>query len=227
MSKENGWIAERLRETMHRAKIDGPTDLARRSKLSAVTVCSYARGDRRAPYDACVKMAEVLGVDVDWLYTGGSVGLEIKAMSYDAIPAVAINQELRHAEPGGMIPLYGSALAGPDGGVTMAERIDTIQAPAPISSVKDAYAVLVAGESMEPRYIPGETVYVSPYLPVRRGDFVVAQVTGEKDHHVQGYIKRFIAISDDALVLEQFNPRREIIFSRKRVKSVHRIVLAG
>ena len=126
------------------------------------------------------------------------------------------------------IPLYSSALAGPDGSVSIGVTLmEMIEAPAPVAAVPDAYAVRVVGESMEPRYFSSEIVYVHPRMPVKKGDFILAQITDNGGGDVMGYVKRLVSIDDRKLVVEQLNPKREISFPRDRVKSVHKIVLAG
>ena len=127
------------------------------------------------------------------------------------------------------IPLYSAALAGPDGSISIgASVLEMIEAPAAVAAVPDAYAVRVVGESMEPRYFSGETVYIHPRMPVRKGDFVLVQIMEDgNDGAVMGYIKRLVSIDDKRLIVEQLNPDKEIVFARARVKSLHKIVLAG
>ena len=97
-----------------------------------------------------------------------------------------------------------------------------------LASVNNAYAVFVSGDSMEPRYLPGETVYVHPGKPVRKGHFVVVQIAGDTDDAPpRGFVKKFVGWIGSRLVLEQYNPPGEIEFDKADVISVHRIVLAG
>ena len=140
----------------------------------------------------------------------------------------------RNAELGGparfgaRIPAYGQAVGGRDGEFILnGNRIVDVLAPPSLAGVPDAYAVYVVGDSMEPRYFGGEAVFVNPRLPVRRGDFVVAQIAvvdGEPPH---AYIKRFVARDARMLRLEQFNPRKTLAFPVGRVISVHRIIMGG
>src|SRR5262249_62124083 len=99
--------------------------------------------------------------------------------------------------------------------------------PPSLEGVPDAYAVYVVGDSMEPRYFAGEAVFVNPRLPVRRGDFVVAQVAADESEPPHAYIKRFVAREARSLKLEQFNPRKTLEFPISRVISVHRIIMGG
>jgi transcriptional regulator with XRE-family HTH domain len=69
-SAEMKGFAKRLNDTAHRAGIYRPTNLAKMSGLSAVTVAAYMRGTRGASLHACYALAEALKVNPVWLYCG-------------------------------------------------------------------------------------------------------------------------------------------------------------
>ena len=132
------------------------------------------------------------------------------------------------AQMGAAIPAFGQAVGGKDGEFILnGNRIADVLAPPSLQGVPDAYAVYVVGDSMEPRYFAGETVFVNPRLPVRRGDFVVAQVAAEEGEPPHAYIKRFMVREAKSLKLEQFNPKKALEFPISRVVSVHRIIMGG
>lgn len=124
------------------------------------------------------------------------------------------------------IPVYGQAVGGADGEyIFNGQLIDDTICPPGLENVPDAYAVNIDGDSMFPRFKSGETAIVHPGRPPRRGDDVVVQIAnknhGEPPH---GYVKEFLGWSGSKLKLGQFNPHREITFSRDDVISVHKIV---
>jgi len=126
------------------------------------------------------------------------------------------------------IPAYGQAMGGKHGEFILnGNKVADILAPASLNDVHDAYAVYVAGDSMEPRYFAGEAAFVHPGLPVRKGDFVVAQIAAEEGSPPLAYVKRFLSMDDKRLRLEQLNPKKTMEFPRKRVVSVHLILMAG
>jgi len=128
----------------------------------------------------------------------------------------------------GAIPVYGHAMGGGDGQFVLnGNHISDLIAQPALAGVPGAYAVYVAGESMEPRYHPGEAVYINPRLPVRRGDYVVAQIVGDDEDQPEAYVKRFVGQDGNVLRLEQFNPNKILEFPRKRVVSIHKIVMGG
>lgn len=127
------------------------------------------------------------------------------------------------------IPVYGKAVGGADGEFVLnGNQIADVLAPASLDSVRDAYAVQVAGDSMEPRYEAGEIVYVNPNIAVRRGDYVVAQISADVEGDPPlAYIKRFERRNGDTLHLSQFNPEKVLTFPWSKVVSIHRIIMSG
>lgn len=131
------------------------------------------------------------------------------------------------------IPILGRAAGGPNGRFIMnGEQVGTTFCPTSLEGVDGAYAAYVFGTSMVPRYFPGETVWVNPYLPVAQNDFVIAQLRGEHDGDpLDAYVKQFVSRNGKELVLRQLNPAEGedelMIFPESLVFSVHKIVFAG
>lgn len=76
------------------------------------------------------------------------------------------------------LPVRGVAAAGTDAlFITNGEPHDWLLRPAVLIGVNEAYAVIAAGSSMEPRYFDGEVVFVHPGRRVAPGHhtFVVVQ----------------------------------------------------
>ena len=127
------------------------------------------------------------------------------------------------------VPAYGKAMGGRHGEFVLnGNKIDDILAPPSLRGVKEAYAVYVAGESMEPRYEAGEVLFVNPRLPVRRSNYVVAQIANPDDETSPlAFIKRFVSKGGGKLKLEQFNPPEVMEFDEDEVVSVHKVVMGG
>lgn len=139
--------------------------------------------------------------------------------------AVVISQNVTSVHK---IPVYGSAVGGVDGEFAMNGGIlYEVAAPPALTNVSGAYAVQITGESMEPRYFDGEIVFVNPHRRVVKGDFVIVQILVEGDDPPLAFVKRFIRHNDVELVLEQYNPAKELRFPHDRVRSVHFITMGG
>src|SRR5215475_8364006 len=120
----------------------------------------------RLPEEVRGRVAEILGIDERILKEPSSSSEFAK-----------LNTEFRSARVTTWIPVYGHAMGGKDGEFILSgNEVSEVIAPPSLSHIPDAYAVYVVGDSMEPRYFAGETVFVNPRLPISRGSFVVAQI---------------------------------------------------
>jgi phage repressor protein C with HTH and peptisase S24 domain len=131
--------------------------------------------------------------------------------------------------PAKLIPVLGEAAGGSDGRYWFnGNPIDYVACPPSLDGVPGAYAIYVDGESMAPRYLPGEVVWVHPHKPARRGDDVIIQIRPKEDGEPPyGYIKEYVGWSGNLLTLRQHNPESQLTFDRDEVVSIHPIVLAG
>jgi phage repressor protein C with HTH and peptisase S24 domain len=173
----------------------------------------------RLPEEVRGRVAEILKVDER----------QLKVVGLKSSPAAQPNASLA----GGVridrwIPVYGQAVGGRDGEFILnGNQVTEVLAPASLSSVPDAYAVYVVGDSMEPRYFAGETVFVNPRQPISKGAFVVAQIAAGENDPPHAYVKRFVSQDSKRLRLEQYNPKKVLEFPTSKVVSVHRIIMSG
>jgi phage repressor protein C with HTH and peptisase S24 domain len=217
---------QRLRVAREQAGFSRASDAARAMGIEEPTYLGHENGSRGLSR-AAPRYARFFGVSLDWLIDGRS------ALASAAEPPLAAPP--RNAEIGGparfggtRIPAYGQAVGGRDGEFILnGNRIVDVLAPPSLQGVPDAYAVYVVGDSMEPRYFAGEAVFVNPRLPVRVGDFVVAQIAAEEGEPPLAYVKRYVGQNDKSIRLEQLNPPKKLTFAADRLVSIHRIVMSG
>ncbi|WP_262691278.1 S24 family peptidase [Kordiimonas aestuarii] len=118
------------------------------------------------------------------------------------------------------LPVLGRAQGGSDGNIVMEDSaIDWAYRPVPLEGVADAFAVLVTGDSMVPKYAAGDLVYVNPEKQPRKGRYVLVELDGHK-----GLVKQFDRWDGDTLVLHQFNPASELRFDRREILRVLLII---
>lgn len=137
------------------------------------------------------------------------------------------------------IPLVGTGdcaiieFADETGGMLEVERcsfdadhtVRMIARPPALQGARDLYAIYFHGESMMPRFEPGEVGIVDPRRPAGPGDYVLVQLNnGEEDHVTSVLVKRLVRASARELVLEQFNPPATFTVPRSRVARFHRIL---
>lgn len=188
---------------------------------------AHENGSRGIGADDADRYAKAFAVSREWLLNArGAMSDSVppKNATTPAPNAFAPVEPVTQIRSSRQIPVYGRAEGGNNGVLVLDGRAtEYVAAFSSLESVPDAYAVYVAGTSMEPRYYAGELVQVHPSRPPRRGDFVVAQVRGKGDM-VEAYVKRYVGRSDTQLLLEQFNPPGPVAFDLADVLAVHLVI---
>ena len=120
-----------------------------------------------------------------------------------------------------MVPVYGYAAASLDSNLNLAngEIVDWVIRHPSLNGIRDAFAIYVFSDSMEPRYYPGELVYVHPGRPPERNkDCVVELKNGD------AYLKRYMAQTDDEICVMQYNPEKNLTFKKSDIQAVYAVV---
>lgn len=183
------------------------------------------------PEDAREALAPLLGLKPDELRERAG----LKPEANDNLPrpprkvVIARSQAALRAQAGERLAVLGSAEGGSDGHTPWnGDIVDYVPRPANLVGVPQAYAIYVYGTSMEPRYFPGELLYVHPGRPVHPGCFVLVQLKPRKEGEVpRAFLKRLVRQTQTKLILEQFNPARQFDVKLADVLSTHRIVGSG
>ncbi|OAB57512.1 hypothetical protein AY599_23590 [Leptolyngbya valderiana BDU 20041] len=209
-----------LREHM-RARSITNIELARRVDAHPVTISKLLNG--RAPMtDSWMEtIADALGTSVRAIWEGEVPGEQAPATTPP--PARPRPPDMLTEVERKSLPVYGLAAASPLGNLMMsAEPIEWIEPPPVLDRVRDAYALIVTGDSMVPRYEAGDMIAVHPYRPVRQGDHVVIQEAIEGGTRVS--IKRFEKIDETHIHATQYNPPAHVTFRRDQVMAMHRVL---
>jgi len=191
-----------------------PSGLAKRSGLDATTFNPSKRRmpDGRARWPSTESLAKVLDA------TGASLEM------FTAL--VTGSRAVTSARPPRRIPLLGLAQAGGDGffddaGFPVGGSWDEVSLP----EIGDphAYALEIAGDSMQPVFRDGDMVVISPAAPIRRGDRVVVRtIAGEV------MAKQLSRRSAKRIELKSLNPEhRDRSFDLTEVAWVHRVIWAS
>jgi phage repressor protein C with HTH and peptisase S24 domain len=124
------------------------------------------------------------------------------------------------------VPVFGVAEGGPGADFWMnGEIVDYVRRPSGAQKSTKIYALYIVGTSMSPRYEEGELVYVSPSRSPAIGDYVVVELHPEsREGTSRGFIKRLVKRTPTKIILEQFNPPKQIEFAQTKVKSMHRVI---
>jgi len=125
------------------------------------------------------------------------------------------------------VPVYGTAAGNVASAVQLIEGdvVDRVRRPPGIMGAPNVYALYVDGDSMSPRFEPGELIYVHPDRKCRPGDYVVVQVRYGDGEPIQTFVKRLKRRTQRFLVLEQYNPPDgQMKVDAASVVAMHRIL---
>jgi len=162
------------------------------------------------------QIAEETGASYDWLALGRGSPPGRSALSALRGPTAAGHlQRQINVEPAppprmgdireSLVPVYSAVQAGPGFVVLSTDPVKMIARPESIRYVKDGYVVIVSGESMVPRYEPGEMVVVNPRLPVIAGRYYIF-ATDPDDGEFKATLKRLVSQTATHWHVEQLNP---------------------
>jgi phage repressor protein C with HTH and peptisase S24 domain len=97
--------------------------------------------------------------------------------------------------------------------------IDWVPRPRSLLNVHEPYALYMVGESMMPRFRPGQLLYVNPHRPITPG---YGAVVTKKTNAVM--VKEFVRRTNQTLLVRQYNPEEPIEIDLDEVVDVHTIV---
>ena len=120
-------------------------------------------------------------------------------------------------------PVFSAAEGGSGVMVVSTDPIDIVPRPWFMREVRDGYAVLVVGESMEPVFEPGDMAIVNPRLPVMRGRDAIF-TTSEQHGEFRAMIKRLVRWDDDHWYVRQYNEPREFALIREEWPEALRVI---
>lgn len=188
-------------------------DLARFLDVHPAIVNRILKGTRQVKGFEVERIATFLRCSIDDLLTS----TEAKMLEGQSpLQKVELPQDAGDRD----LPVRGAAVGGAnvmffDNGTVF----DWIKRPPALTSVPNAFAVYMVGESMEPRYYAGDTLYIHPSRPARTGCFVLIELPDQ-----QAVIKRFISQDDNRVRVEQFNPAKQFDIPRSQVVGMYRVV---
>jgi len=126
------------------------------------------------------------------------------------------------------LPIVGVPVPGDEERIIVdLEPHGSVLAPPQLETVPGAQALYVRGRSMEPRYYPGELVYLNPARPPNPGDFVLALVREPQFAAPIGYVRQYLGEDARQIRLATLNPKRHYAVDRRALVSMTTIVGAG
>ena len=161
----------------------------------------------RLPETVREQLSEILQVPESQLKGGGGQGVKFSP---------GRQARLTYSASSDKIPVLGGGSSEP---------VEHVSRPPQLAGVNQAYAVYVTASNMEPRYYPGELVYVHPAKPVTAKAFVLVQIRAEREGEAPTTsIMRFVKRTATKVTLGQLNPPKDIEIKASDLLSTHRIV---
>lgn len=210
-------LATRLTEVMKELNLSDRTELAAFCGVSQGLVTQWFSGQTglgKKPLKAFGRTR----FSLDWLTEGRLP----KYRADGAIDAAELEDAPDIIGPQRLIPIVGRVEAGPDGLL----HIDDFNGDSPdgyllwYTTCTEAYALRIRGESMSPRYLPGEFVGVDPCAQVLPSDEVIVLL-----HDGRRMIKRLLWQRDDQACFESVNKAfQNIILDASEIAGMHLVL---
>ncbi|WP_075216100.1 XRE family transcriptional regulator [Mongoliimonas terrestris] len=192
--------------------------------VSPQAVGQWERGQNDISMENLRSVAQVLGIDPVAANRGEIVEL-------GPIKSGLPNEAERVTEPSSVtlgprsVPVLGVTVGGEDADFYMnGDVVDYVRRPPGAEQMRKLFALHVLGDSMVPRYDPGELVYCGGRAPVP-GDYVVIEMHPQESSPVgKCFLKKMKRRAGGRLICEQFNPPMELSFDLYEIKAIHRVI---
>lgn len=174
-------------------------------------------------------IAKALNVSLDWLLTGIKADdnqLSPQDTNYpNGIKSPTVRVPSRQSMPLD-VPVMGTAAYNTESGAFKLDSsvIDYVRRPPGLVTTKDVYALYVEGDSMEPKFISGDLIFIHPRKPVRIGDPVVVQIVKGEGEPFETMIAVLVKRTAQQIFLQKYNPNQIVSFDNKVIVSVHKIL---
>ena len=207
--------------------------LADRAGTTRQQIHKLEKGERKLTWDWMRRLGAALNVEPSQIATdvtieGPSVGTVQGrvnpgqvAVSKDVDPTTIVTDGLVGNRD---LPVYASAMGGSGEMIVSYEPIEYVKRPSILEGVPGGFAMYVVGDSMEPRYEPGELLLVHPKKTALPGDDVLVVTVNGNDDDNEAMVKRLVRFSGSTYRLKQHNPKGEFDLPADKVKNCFVIV---
>lgn len=220
---------------IRRARNITQAELSRRAGMQLPTVNKIDLGTRNVTRNTAPVLARALQVEVPELYAEIGAPISPPTKPFQPIDrtrgGIALG-DLELPAAGTLrrdLPVRGSAEGGPDGVFELLDEtglaLDIIRRPPGMEGVSNAFALYTAGESMSPWREPGDLIFVHPGRPPAPGSYVVVVLHAKsRDEPRRAMVKRLVRRSPSKVIVEQFNPPKQLEFDAKEVEQIWRVI---
>jgi len=224
LSKKFEHYQDRLRAAMKSRKLTNEA-LAEKVDAHSVTISKLRNGTMKLDDEWRARLAEALNLPETVLF-GEDPLPSPRPFEIWQSPRKGLRQQSRAAARAKqVIQLYGLAAGSKEGALRMtADPIDEVTCPPALEHVMGAYALRTSGESMIPRYFPGDRLYINPHQRVHSGDHVIIQTMRDDNSGTETWVKRFDGEDTENIYVLQYNPEARMAFKKDHVIHMHRVL---
>lgn len=213
-SKE--WFADRLARA-GRTQASLFHFMEERFGLDRTKVNKMVNGKRRPQPEELPALLEWLGEPLQATIAGHRAAQDP--------PEVQMGEERNHPSMGPRdVPVRQLVTGGDDADFTFSDQvIDYVSRPPGLIGQR-IIAAYVTGDSMRPKYVPGEPVYAYVARPALPGDYVIIELhPAAEGEPRRGFIKLLKRRTASKVICEQFNPPKDVEYDARQVVNVYRI----
>ena len=202
MGNKKALVGEKIR-TLRKAAGLTQIDLAERAELTSGQISFLETGERPIFQDSFSKVLNALGVSELEFFTDGLNTTSAPELIHSPIPvisSVSAGEFFEAADPwpvgvsGEGDPVYSDVRTGPH-----------------------TFGLIVEGESMLPRFLPGDVVIVDPDIPTHNGCACVAWINGDVS------LKMFYE-TEKEITLKPLNPKYPVVLIPKDSEIEFRVI---
>ncbi len=189
--------------------------------VSQQNIYNFEAGLVKKVPDWLRQAAEVMNISYKWLIDGSDESLK-KTSKSDKSHRRESHNNVFPLNSDDLIPMYGAVSSASPEIVRFSEdyMIEEVPRHPSVQRVKGAFAMLVQSDTMAPRHMPGERVYIHPYLVPSIGqDCVIVQ---EPDGDAA--LKQFRGETATEWMFIQLNPTKELIIKKSKVRNIYAVV---
>jgi len=199
-------------------------ELAEHLGVNVAAVGNWEGGQNLPSHENLLSVAEYLGVDATALGRG-----EVTFLDSSKQPAPSDAEFVSPGGPAALGPmdveLMGIAVGGDDGDFTFnGEVAGLVRRPPGIAHLRNVWALHVLSDSMVPRYDPGELIYVGGRDPVPGDHVVIETFPEEGEKNGKAYVKKLVRRTASEIIVQQYNPEKELVFDRYSIKHLWRVI---
>lgn len=198
-------------------------DIAKLCGVTVQAVSGWERGEAKPETDKLLKIAAFLGVTVDWLLDPDGEPKLIRPSGTESTEVEKVSEGWPDVGNEWM-DVHGVTAGGKEGFFYFGDVIDQVRRPPGIRNARNVAALNVIGDSMVPRFRPGELIYVQLREPSPGDDVVVELYPENEGDAPRSFLKELTSRTGRQLTCTQHNPKRPITFDRGEVNRLWRVL---